>query len=314
MNATLGAQESLVKIKNPGIQFETVVAEIQAQIDPKAVVTHDRVLTDRIGQNRQFDVVIEGKFAGQDILGIIECKDLNRRVGTPAIDAFVTKSQDINANFKVIVSKNGFTKPAVDKAKHYGIQTFSLLPADGSNLGFKVGNYWHADVYYWEQISLTLLFVDEPDHKVVFDAQDVRISNQKIIDWFTNYLVCNHLTETETGWVALFGGYFDEHQLVQISESESYLCNGLEFRAKRGLLKKQLFVGINGTGFYDWQKSQATVPPKTEIVTDAVPTDFTEWEDRESDDLDNSGFISIKIIAHVAQFEQVDDVIDLDSL
>lgn len=134
--------------ENPGIEFEKIVADIQAQVDKNAKVSHNQRLVDRHGHKRQFDVVIKGKFADQDILGVIECKDLIKKVGTPEIDAFVTKSQDIKSNFKIVVSRNGFSKPAIEEARYYGIQTLSLIPNDEVNCGFKVGIYWFADVYY----------------------------------------------------------------------------------------------------------------------------------------------------------------------
>jgi len=310
----LKTHSNKVKQSKPGIQFETIVADIQVRIDPNATVVHDKIIVDRIGQKRQFDVVIEGKFAGQDILGVIECKDHNRKLGTPAIDAFITKAQDINANFKVVVAKKGFTKPAIEKAKHYGIQTLSLIPDDDVNLGFKIGNYWHADLYHWEQLSLSLVFVDEPDHKILFSAQDVRIHGKRIIDWFTNYLIEKHPAETKLGWVVDISGEFDNHQLVEVSDGENYLCKGLIFRANRGMTKKQFFVGIKGTGFFDWQKSQATIPPNSQVVTDGVPMDFTQWEERESEEKEEAGFLIVKIIAHSMQFSTIDDVIDLDLL
>ena len=85
-----------MKLENPGIAFEKVVAGIQAQIDPTSSVTHNETLTDRLGHSRQFDVVIRGSFAGQQMLGVIECKDLKRRVGNPEVDAFITKANEIN--------------------------------------------------------------------------------------------------------------------------------------------------------------------------------------------------------------------------
>ncbi len=300
--------------ENPDIEFEKVVSDIQTRIDPNAVVLHNQRIIDRHGHSRQFDVEIRGKFAGQDILGVIECKDLNKKVGTPEIDAFVTKSQDINANFKIIVSRKGFTKPAIEKAKHYGIQTLSLIPQDEVNHGFKVGNYWFADIYSWEQISLTLDFVVQPDPPITFNAQDVMIEGKRVIDWFTNYLTEKHNCEERTGWVVGIGIEFDNNQILQLGVGSEVLCKGVQFHAKRTLAKKQKFVGINGTGFFDWQQSKATLPPQANIKTDAVQTNFMEWEDRETDDFDESGFLNIKIVGHNSQFELVEDAVDMEIL
>lgn len=300
--------------ENPGIEFEKVVTEIQSRIDPAAIVLHNQRIVDRHGHSRQFDVEIRGKFAGQDILGVIECKDLSKKAGSPEIDAFVTKSQDINANFKIIVSRKGFTKPAIEKAKHYGIQTLSLIPHDEVNHGFKVGNYWHADIYYWEQISLTLDFVVQPDNPIAFNAQDVSAKGKRVIDWFTNYLTENHSCEEKTGWVVGVGIEFESNQALQLGGGIEVLCKGVQFHAKRALAKKQKFVSINGTGFFDWQQSKATLPPQENIKTDTVQANFMEWEDRVSDDFDESGFLNIKVVGHNSQFEFSEDAIDIETL
>lgn len=307
-------QKNMSAQKNNGIEFEKIVADIQARIDPNAHVLHNQSLTDRLGQNRQFDVVIRGKFAGHEILGVIECKDFNKKVGTPEIDAFVTKSQDINANFKIIVSRKGFTKPAIQKAKHYGVQTLSLMPNSNANNGFKVGNYWFADIYYWKQMSLKLLFVVEPKKQLVFNVHDVKIKGQKVIDWFTNYLISEHELENELGWVAGVGITFENNQLVHINDSEFFECKGLEFRAERGIYKKQKFVGINGAGFVDWQNNKATMPPQDNIHTDAVQTDFMDWDERLSDSISGDNFLNVKIIMSSIQFEKIENSIDLDNL
>jgi len=297
---------------NSGIEFEKVVADIQAQVDPNADVIHNENIVDRLGQRRQFDVVIRGKFAGQDILGVIECKDLRKKVGTPEIDAFVTKSGDINANFKIVVSRRGFTKPAIEKARHYGIQTLSLLPNDKVNYGFRVGNFWHANIFYWKQLSLKLIFVEQPGHPINIDIHNVKIRDKKVLDWFTNYLLANHADEDKLGWVVGVGIEFETVQNIKVNYEEEFVCRGIEFYAERSLVKKQKFVGINGVGFFDWQQSRATLPAQKNIRTDSVQTNFMDWEDRKKDELNNSGFLDIKIIGHNSQFEFIQDVIDLE--
>lgn len=301
--------------ENPGISFEKMVAEIQSQIDPDAEVIHDEKLIDRLGQTRQFDVVIKGQFAGQDLLGIIECKDLNRKVGTPEIDAFVTKSADVNANFKIVVSRKGFSGPALEKAKHYGIQTLSLLPNDPVNAGFKVGNYWFADIYFWEKITIDLDFVEKPKEPVSFKGENVRVGGSRVLDWFTNYLLEHHKLEDKLGWVVGVGVQFDQNQNVEIAPGQNFLCKGISFYALRAVAKKKRFVGINGTGFFDWQKNKATLPAQDNIKTDAVETDFMKWEDRQDDhDALEGGFLNIKIVGFNEQFKLVGDMIELEKL
>jgi len=303
-----------LKKLTPGVEFEKIVRDIQSQFDEKAEVSHDETLIDRLGHKRQFDVVVRGKFAGQDILGVIECKDLNKKLGTPGIDAFVTKSQDINANFKIMVSRKGFSKPAIEKGKHYGIQTFSLLPGEEDKLGFIVGTKWFADIYYWRKFAVTLQFVDPPEGKIEFNAEEVAINGKKVLDGFKNYLLAEHPTPAKEGWVVNVRVEFDAHQTVYVNNAESYKCYAIDFSAYRAVDRREKIVGMSGTGFFDWQKSQATFPAGANITSHAVKADFVNWDKRtEENDRDN-GFVIMTFIVHMSQFEKNDDAIDLDSL
>lgn len=102
-------------------------------------------------------------------------------------------------------------------------------------------------------------------------------------------------------------------QLIEVRENEQYLYSGVEFHAKRGVMEKERFVGMNGTGFFDWQQSKVTFPAKTTITGDAVPMDFAQWDDRPSDTGSNPVFLQVKIIAHNA-LERADDPIVLDQI
>jgi hypothetical protein len=301
-------------VDRPGIAFEKVVAAIQSQLDPAAAVTHDEVLEDRLGQSRQFDVVIRGLFAGQKMLGVIECKDLGRRVGTPEIDAFVTKSQDINANFKIMMSRQGFTKPALAKCVHYGIQALSLLNGDPENKKFFIGTRWEADLTRWGQIAVTLQFAQAPTEPVHFNAQDLTIGGKKVLDWFTNYLLDRQEGAAELGWVVNISAVFDRPQLVCVRPGSEHLCNAISFAAERVCDRLERLVGISGTGFFDWNSKQATFPAGAQIRSDAVPMDFTQWKPRADQAREPSGFIDVRIEAQQVQFERVPGAIQLDVL
>ena len=301
------------KPEQPGIAFEKVVAAIQSQIDPQATVTHSEFLIDRLGQRRQFDVVVRGTFAGQQMLGVIECKDLGGKVGTPDVDAFVTKAHDINANFKVLVSRRGFTEPALAKCAHYGVQALSLLDNDPANRNFFIGTRWEADVIRWGRLSLSLHFVNEPAQPVHFDAENVTIAGKRVIDWFTNYLLDNTAEVSGFGWVVNFRGVFDKPQTVAVRAGEEYQCSAISFAAERVCQQLERYVGISGTGFYSWLEQKATFPPGTQILMDAVPMDFAQWQPRGSEQRPTTGFLEVKLEVH-SMFDRIPDAIQLDAL
>ncbi len=236
----------------PGIEFEKIVAKIQAQLDPAAKVTHNERITNKLGHARQFDVVVRGAFAGQPMLGVIECKDLKRKVGTQDVDAFVTKAQDVNANFKILMSRNGFTKQALHQCEHNGIQALSLLNNDPTNNKFFIGVRWEVDIISWGQVSSILHFEKNPDPQITFNANDIKIKGKRVLDWFTNYLIQREkVVSKEFGWVINISITFDELQSVEIRPSVEYLCSAISFQAERICDKRERLVGVSGEGFFN---------------------------------------------------------------
>lgn len=303
-----------MRSERSGISFEKAVALVQSQFDPAAKVTHDEVIVDRLGHARQFDVVIRGKFAGQSLLGVIECKDLRRKVGSPDIDAFVTKSADVNANVRLFMSRRGFTRPALEKCAHYGIQPLSLLGHDSPDLRVFLGTRWEADRIRWGQILLTLRFVKEPDPPIQFKADTLTIHGKRVLDWFTNYLLTQQDAVTDFGWVIGVGVEFSAPQPVDLSPGETHMCRAIDFHAERVCEKFERMVAVSGTGFYDWNARRATFPPGATIATESVLMDFDEWKPVSEAARPPPGFMTVHMITREVQFEHVPDAIDLESL
>jgi hypothetical protein len=300
----------------PGIGFERAVASLQAALDPSAVVTHNEVIIDRLGQSRQFDVVIRGVFAGQQMLGVIECKDLGQKLGTPAVDAFVTKAQDINANFKILVSRRGFSEPALIKCKHYGLQALSLIPDDPANKAFSIGSYWTGEVTRWSQMRLTLhgpTGSQETFKLLQIKADQVTISGNKVLDWYNNYLINIESKNLELGWIAGVTVEFEEPQLVTTGSGEEVSCVAISFEAERVCDQYEYFVGLNGSGFFNWHTNQASLPPGAVLVTDAVPTDFSKWQPKTKRYDEKTEFLHGHVMAR-ADLRRIEGAIDLDQL
>lgn len=297
-----------------GDPFERLVAQIQARIDPTANVTHSEFLVDRLGQRRQFDVVIRGQFAGQAMLGVIECKDLNRKVGTPGVDAFHTKAQDINANFKVIASRRGFTKPALHKAQHYGIRAISLLDPDALNHSFAIGDWWTAKVLRWSRMHIKAHPADPSQPEPDVPPERLLVRNGRILDWFTNYLLREGHKENTLGWVINFQLVFDPPIHVSHAPGQTLLCKAISFHAERECREYERYVPLSAEAFVDWHSQSATIPANTKVLMQAVPGDFREWTPRDPKKRRDSCFLPVSIEAHEHQFEPVKDAPDLESM
>ena len=297
-----------------GDSFERLVAQIQARVDPAANVAHNQFLVDRLRQRRQFDVVIRGQFAGQTMLGVIECKDLKRRVGTPQVDAFHTKAQDINANFKVIASRRGFTRPALEKAAHYGIRAISLLDPEALNHSFAIGDWWTAKVFRWNRIHVRAHPADATQPEPDVPPEQFVVSGGRVLDWFTNYLLREGHADKALGGAINLQLTFDPPIRVSPAPDRTLLCKAMSFHAERECREYERYVPLSAEAFVDWHSMSATIPASTQVLMPAVPADFREGTPRDPTKKRDSYFLPVFIVAHEHQFEQIPDAPDLEAM
>ena len=115
----------------PGTKFEKLTEKIFAQLVKQPdyeKVEHDIKLEGKDGP-RQIDVLITSEIAGMKIKTIIECKDYKGRVSVGVVDSLHSVMQDVNANKGVLVSSNGFSSTAINKAKRLGISLYTAHEA-----------------------------------------------------------------------------------------------------------------------------------------------------------------------------------------
>src|SRR5215213_6471237 len=109
----MNTEESLKKWE----EFETLIAELQAQTAPNADVQHNQRVKGRSGRFRQLDITLSQKVGLYPVFIVIECKHYRRRVGIEKVEAFVTKLRDVGASHGVMISNTGFDEGAKSIAK-----------------------------------------------------------------------------------------------------------------------------------------------------------------------------------------------------
>jgi hypothetical protein len=248
------------------------------------------------------------------MLGVIECKDLSRRVGTPEIDAFHTKAQDINANFKVIASKRGFSDPAIHKAQHYGIRLVSLLDPEVFNQSFAFGDWWTARVYRWNRITIEAHPADNPRSTIDVAPEKLLVAEGRVLDWFSNYLLKEEKVSQGVGWVVGLQLEFLPPIRVSVEGNGSYICKALTFRAERICTEYEKFVPLSAEAFIDWHSKTTTIPANTKVSMRAVPADFREWPLRDILVNRKSCFIPISFEANEHQFDFIENAPNLEAM
>lgn len=282
--------------KLPGVSLELAVANIQKMMDPNSTVTHDEKLKDRVGNIRQYDVVIRGKFGGRQVLGVIECKDHSRKKGPNAIEAFSKKTDNLGANLRLIVSRKGFTKQALKLAKHENIGCLSLLPNNPEQVGFSIGDMWYGVIRMWSNIRLRVHFESKDSPISTFDGNTVKWKGKPIINWFLKELFTTYSEENKEGthYLKL---KFKQPRDIEI-EGKEYRLMGITCSADRKFKKKKKWVYWSGDALFDWNENKFTIPPKGSVVGSAVETDLREWDDFDGElpvlgEPNSEGFIKV---------------------
>ena len=118
-------------MKNTGVEYEKFVRDVQqilVNIDSRETVevTHNKILTDRFGNQRQFDIYWEFKYGGVLYKNVIECKDYATAISIDKIDAFVTKVASIPGLMGIFATKTGYQSGAETQAKVHGIGLLTI--------------------------------------------------------------------------------------------------------------------------------------------------------------------------------------------
>ena len=94
-------------------EFEAIIARLQTTFNKGTIVTRDEKLPGNLsGRLRQIDVCIRTKVGTENVLIIVECKKLNRKVDVKAVESFIGVKKDVGAQMGIMVSSEGFSRSA----------------------------------------------------------------------------------------------------------------------------------------------------------------------------------------------------------
>lgn len=112
-------------------QLEHLVAEIQKQLSPDAVVSHNVKLPGIQSETeRQVDVLVEQNIGQYTMRIVIDCKDYAKPVDVKGVEEFYGLVQDVGAHKGALVCPKGFSKAAKNRAKKLEIELYSPVDTD----------------------------------------------------------------------------------------------------------------------------------------------------------------------------------------
>lgn len=115
--------------KNTGKDYELFVAELQQAIlaseelgaQKNIRVEVNKILKDKHGIERQFDIYWEFELGGVLCKNIIECKDYASKISVEKVDSLIGKLRDFNNIRGIFATKTGYQSGAEAKALANGI-------------------------------------------------------------------------------------------------------------------------------------------------------------------------------------------------
>jgi hypothetical protein len=111
-------------------EFQKLVALINGCLRDSGHVEESGLLVDKTTRlEREVDILISGTFADYPINISIEVTDRTRKAGTPWVEEMRAKHSDLPTDKLVLVSRRGFSRSALEKAKFHGIEAITFEEA-----------------------------------------------------------------------------------------------------------------------------------------------------------------------------------------
>jgi hypothetical protein len=259
----------------PGVSFEKAVHRIQQMMDPNTKVTHNEKLPDRVGNTRQYDVVIRGTLAGRPMLGVMECRDHNTRKGPDAIDGFANKMRNLGADFGIMVSRRGFTTQALRLAKFEKIICYSLVSNEFES-GAAFGQYIYGIVRKWTDYGSVFRFRGPAPQRGQIIPDKILWQQKPVAHWILHELYEKYASK-EPG-TYFFRATFAGGLPVELNGTV-YSLYEVGYQGVLIHTKKKTWVNWTGDAFFEWDKETLRIPGNTPLMSSAIEPRMNLWED-----------------------------------
>jgi hypothetical protein len=119
--------------------YEELVAKIQSDLAGDAEVKLNDKIVGKSGAIRQIDVSIRKRIGQFDLLIVIDCKDHAGPIDIKDVEAFIGLVQDVGASKAALVSANGYTKAARERATQAGIEAYRAIDTGDHDWKAEIG-------------------------------------------------------------------------------------------------------------------------------------------------------------------------------
>ena len=135
-------------MKNTGREYEDFVKNLQQAIlnseeftkQKNIILERNKLIKDRSGIEREFDLYWEYELGGVTYKTVIECRDYKDRISIVHIDGLVGKLLDLPGIKQVFATKKGYQEGALTKAKQHDIDLLIIREQNDTDWSDEFGN------------------------------------------------------------------------------------------------------------------------------------------------------------------------------
>jgi len=135
-------------MKNTGKEYEDFVKNLQQAIldseeftkQKNILLEKNKLITDRSGIEREFDLYWEYELGGITYKTVIECRDYGTTISIDHIDGLVGKLLDLPGLKPVFATKKGYQEGALTKAKQHDIDLLIVREQNDTDWSDEYGN------------------------------------------------------------------------------------------------------------------------------------------------------------------------------
>lgn len=111
-------------------KFQKLITTIHASMANTVSVEESALLIDKeTNEKREVDIVLRSHLGDYSVVLSVEVNDRSRRAGSNWVEEMACKHQALVTDKLVLVSRSGFTEPALKKAKVKGIEALTIEEA-----------------------------------------------------------------------------------------------------------------------------------------------------------------------------------------
>lgn len=217
-------------------ELELLVKKIEKALSPEGAIikSPDFLIDKTTGSKREVDISVRFSVGSSDILIVIECRNRNNAQDVRWIEEIQTKHTDLGASKVIAVSKNGFSKDAIKKAKVHGIELRTFDEMNDSII-----KNWN------EKLIVEISTLSYKLHSLEFKYEEGFQNAKAIVNWDKDPF--------NTVIAKLGGEEYKIEQLIDNSKIKEIMKEHTEER------KITFSVDINGQGKIETDLGLATV-------------------------------------------------------